>query len=71
MSLAGIKAVEVDLSNEQVIVETSLPSGKVQDLLEQTGKTAIFRGHGYKKGVPIMLFILWAAYFLNGGSLGP
>lgn len=46
----GIKLIDVDLRRQQVLVETILPSGKVHDVLESTGKTVVFRGQGSSKG---------------------
>ncbi|XP_068706238.1 copper chaperone for superoxide dismutase-like [Montipora foliosa] len=42
----GIEAFTVNLDNEQVIVETTLPTGKVQELIENSGRMAILRGLG-------------------------
>lgn len=42
----GIKSFTVNLDNEQVIVETTLSTGKVQELLENSGRLAILRGLG-------------------------
>ena len=36
----------VSLSEELVLVETELPSSKVQELLESTGRLVVFRGYG-------------------------
>ena len=46
----GIKSVQVDLDSEQVVVETTLPSSKVQSLLESTGKRAVLLGYGKGMG---------------------
>lgn len=43
---AGIKKVSVNLSDELVIVESSLPSSEVQQKLESTGRLVVFRGYG-------------------------
>lgn len=42
----GIESYSVNLSEEQVVVETSLPSGQIQKLLESTGRNTVLRGHG-------------------------
>ena len=42
----GIDNIFVDISNELVLVDTSLPSSTVQHLLESTGKLVVFRGFG-------------------------
>lgn len=36
----------MDLSQESVVVDTTLASGKVQEILEGTGLKTILRGHG-------------------------
>ncbi|XP_067681104.1 copper chaperone for superoxide dismutase-like [Haliotis asinina] len=46
----GIISVDVRLDTEQVIVESSLPSSQVKDLLETTGKRAVLQGYGSSKG---------------------
>lgn len=45
-----IKIIEIDQANKNVLVETTMPSGTVHDILEQTGKTVVFRGHGSSQG---------------------
>ncbi|KAL9962742.1 hypothetical protein ACROYT_G031878 [Oculina patagonica] len=42
----GVKSFTVDLNTEQVIVETTLSTGQVQKLIENSGKMAILRGLG-------------------------
>lgn len=42
----GISNVFIDISNELVLVDTTLPSSSVQSLLESTGKLVVFRGFG-------------------------
>ncbi|XP_033734618.1 copper chaperone for superoxide dismutase-like [Pecten maximus] len=42
----GIKSVKINLENEQVIVEGTLPSNSVKDLIEATGKPAVLQGYG-------------------------
>ena len=36
----------MNLPEELVMVETSLPSGTVQERLEATGRLVVFRGYG-------------------------
>lgn len=43
---SGVRDVYVSLPEEIVLVETELPSSKVQELLEGTGKLVVFRGFG-------------------------
>ena len=42
----GVQSFNINLHDEQVTVQTYLPSGKVQQILEETGRKAILRGHG-------------------------
>lgn len=42
--------MEVNLPNEQVFVETTLPSEKVRELIEKTGKRAVVQGYGSSQG---------------------
>lgn len=44
--LAGVQSVLVDLSREEVLVETSLSTREVQGLIESTGKRAVLKGIG-------------------------
>ena len=44
--LTGIKKVYVNLSDEVVLVETSLPSSDVKQRLEDMGRLVVFRGYG-------------------------
>ncbi|XP_031565495.1 copper chaperone for superoxide dismutase-like [Actinia tenebrosa] len=48
-ALEGVKGIDsytVDLSQESVVVDTTLASGRVQEILEGTGLKTILRGHG-------------------------
>lgn len=49
-SQKGIKLLDVNLSKQHIILETNLPSGIVQEVLERSGNTVVFRGHGYSRG---------------------
>ncbi|XP_036851548.2 copper chaperone for superoxide dismutase isoform X3 [Manis javanica] len=44
--LPGVQSVEVQLENQMVLVETTLPSQDVQALLESTGRQAVLKGMG-------------------------
>lgn len=44
--VAGIQSVEVQLENQMVLVQTTLPSQVVQALLEDTGRQAVLKGMG-------------------------
>ncbi len=43
---AGVESVYVCVEDEVVLVQTSLLSSQVQELLESTGKLVVFRGYG-------------------------
>lgn len=47
---AGVFSTYIDVENDLVLVETSLPSAHVQKLLEGTGKLVVFRGIGGAAG---------------------
>ncbi|KAF6332700.1 copper chaperone for superoxide dismutase [Rhinolophus ferrumequinum] len=60
--VAGVQSVEVQLENQMVLVQTTLPSQQVQALLEGTGRQAVLKenleaavaileGHGPVQGV--------------------
>ncbi|XP_028371672.1 copper chaperone for superoxide dismutase isoform X1 [Phyllostomus discolor] len=44
--VAGVQSVEVQLENQTVLVQTTLPSQEVQALLEGTGRQAVLKGMG-------------------------
>lgn len=44
--LLGVQSVEVQLENQMVLVQTTLPSQEVQALLESTGRQAVLKGMG-------------------------
>ena len=44
--MLGVRSVYVDVANEIVLVQSTLPSSTVQRHLEQTGKLVVFRGYG-------------------------
>ncbi|XP_028393737.1 uncharacterized protein LOC114518042 isoform X2 [Dendronephthya gigantea] len=46
VTIKGVESFNINLHDEQVTVETNLPSGLIQQILEQTGRKAILRGHG-------------------------
>ena len=48
--LLGVKSYSINLQDEQVIIESLLPSGIIHQLLESTGRKAILRGHGSETG---------------------
>ena len=44
--VSGVKDVLVNLEKEQVMLSSSLPSAKVQELIESTGRRAVLKGLG-------------------------
>ena len=46
ISPAGIQSVDINLSSGQVIVESTLNSGSLQQLIESTGRRAVLKGMG-------------------------
>ncbi|XP_065177411.1 copper chaperone for superoxide dismutase-like [Sycon ciliatum] len=42
----GVQGVDVDLQNERVVVTSTLPTAKVQSLLESSGRSVLVRGQG-------------------------
>ncbi|XP_072032516.1 copper chaperone for superoxide dismutase-like [Amphiura filiformis] len=42
----GIKSVSINLAQEQVIVESTLPTAEIQDLIEATGRRVVIKGQG-------------------------
>uniref|UniRef100_A0A494BAH1 Copper chaperone for superoxide dismutase n=1 Tax=Mus musculus TaxID=10090 RepID=A0A494BAH1_MOUSE len=44
--VAGVQNVDVQLENQMVLVQTTLPSQEVQALLESTGRQAVLKGMG-------------------------
>ncbi|KAM5247939.1 copper chaperone for superoxide dismutase [Ctenodactylus gundi] len=60
--VAGVQDVEVQLENQMVLVQTTLPSQEVQKLLESTGRQAVLKGMGSSK-----LQNLGAAVAILGG----
>ena len=41
-----VKLTGIDISTQQVLVETSLPSARVQELIETSGRQAVLMGVG-------------------------
>lgn len=60
----GIESVAIDLDKQSVVVKTDLSTGKVQELIESTGKKAVAVGVGGATGN------LGAAVAAVGGALG-
>ncbi|XP_067877830.1 copper chaperone for superoxide dismutase-like isoform X2 [Heterodontus francisci] len=42
----GIHSVDINVSTEQVLIDTTLTSGEVQALIESTGRRAVLKGMG-------------------------
>lgn len=49
--IAGVQSVIVNLAQEQVIIESTLTSFQLQDIIEQTGRRAVLKGQGSKLSV--------------------
>ncbi len=47
----GVTSVAVDHGVDTVLVETTLPSQEVLEMIESTGRVAILRGMGSSNGV--------------------
>ncbi|XP_067831712.1 copper chaperone for superoxide dismutase-like isoform X2 [Heptranchias perlo] len=45
-AVEGIHSVDINLSKEQVLIDTTLTSGEVQELIEGTGRRAVLKGMG-------------------------
>lgn len=61
-NVAGVHQVEISLEKGSVVVDTSLPSSRVQQLIESTNRRAILKGYGEEKKS--------AAVAMLGGSIG-
>jgi len=48
---SDIQILKIDCNSQQVLVETTLPSGKVQNIIESTGRRAVLKGYGASKDV--------------------
>ena len=44
--ITGVDHFYVNLEDEMVLVRSAIPSSKIQELLESTGKLVVFRGYG-------------------------
>ncbi|XP_060711335.1 copper chaperone for superoxide dismutase-like [Hemiscyllium ocellatum] len=42
----GIQSVDIDVNTEQVLIDTTLTSKEVQELIESTGRRAVLKGMG-------------------------
>lgn len=58
----------MDLSQESVVVDTTLASGRVQEILEGTGLKTILRGHGSGGGnlaLQLLLFFKFGIHIIG------
>ena len=62
---SGIDSVFVDYKSERVIVETSLNSEKVKEIIESTGKLAVLQGLGSGKGESNCVLSFIFVHYLN------
>lgn len=49
-TLKNVQKIEVDLNNQRVVVETSLPSSEILRCIEDTGCRAVLKGYGSVSG---------------------
>jgi copper chaperone for superoxide dismutase len=66
----GVKNFEVDLSQERVMVESSLPIHELQSLLESSGKRVIITGVGSKKLASAVAVLGYPVGFSKGPVQG-
>ncbi len=55
----GVTSVAVDHGVDTVLVETTLPSQEVLEMIESTGRVAVLRGMGSSNGVYSYLHLRW------------
>ncbi|XP_038072125.1 copper chaperone for superoxide dismutase-like [Patiria miniata] len=46
----GVSSLDINLAQEQVVIESILPSSELLELLENTGRRAVVKGHGVSNG---------------------
>lgn len=66
----GINKFEVDLKQERVLVESSLPIYKLQSLLESTGKKVVIKGVGAERFASAVAVLGYPVGFTSGGVRG-
>ena len=66
----GIRNIEVNLQNEQVIVESTLPIFEIQSFLESTGKDVLIKGVGSKKLASAVAVLGYPVGFTTGAVRG-
>lgn len=64
----GVKSVDVNLEKEQVIVESTLPSDTLKNLIESTGKRAVIKGYGGNSGILKDVLLLYTHPILFGNT---
>lgn len=47
--ISEIKIIDIDVEKQSVVVESSLPSQRIKEAIESTGKRAVLKGFGTKK----------------------
>ncbi|XP_057377436.1 copper chaperone for superoxide dismutase-like isoform X2 [Daphnia carinata] len=67
----GIKNFEVDLSQERVVIESSLPIHQLHAALETSGKRVIITGVGSKKMASAVAVLGYPVGFSKGSIKGP
>lgn len=68
--IEGVKNFEVDLSQERVVVESSLPIHQLQAALETSGKRVIITGVGSKKLASAVAVLGYPVGFSKGAVKG-
>ena len=66
--LSGVQSTYVDVENDLVLVEARLPTSRVQELLQATGRLVLFRGLGSSTGGTTAAAAV--AIFRGGGVAG-
>ena len=68
--IEGIRNVDVDLKDERVVVDSSLPIFEIQSLLESTGKNVLIKGVGSKKLASAVAVLGYPVGFTTGDVRG-
>lgn len=68
--IEGIRNVDVNLKDERVVVDSSLPIFEIQSLLESTGKNVLIKGVGSKKLASAVAVLGYPVGFTTGDVRG-
>lgn len=61
--LKGISSLQIDVENNSVVIETTLPSTVVQSRLETTGLKTVLKGYGSVTGKFTAIMIVFSTVF--------